>query len=92
MDLELRRFRRDFRRFGGYVLEFRDGPPVASPKAESGWFADENGRRWWWGFVVADTLDELWPLVHSLRSQPLPPEPRTPPPNIFPQYAPTGRI
>jgi hypothetical protein len=87
MDLELRRFQRDFRRHGGHVTGVFDGPSMPSPKTEIGWFVTKDGRTCAWGFAMANTLEEAQSALAALKGRPFPPEPREPPRSIFP-YAP----
>jgi hypothetical protein len=64
MDLELRRFRREFRKRGGWTLTQWDDPP-GPDKTEIRWMTDESGRRWLHIVIVRNSIREAFEAANS---------------------------
>jgi hypothetical protein len=64
MDLELRRFRREFRKRGGWTMTIWDAPHIAD-ETEVREMTDESGRRYLHIRIVRGTMKEAIDAAHS---------------------------
>jgi hypothetical protein len=64
MDLELRRFRREFRKRGGWTLTVWDRPP-SPDKTEISWTTDESGRRCLHFVIIRNSIREAFEALNS---------------------------